>query len=251
MTASNSSEAAVLGQLKQIFPHHSSSLLRNAATQHNFDLELTIANLLAADTHEQKPLQVGLLTVECAPQPAASVDGVSRAPHCHRCRNCSSLEIGCERASQKYGREAGTLSRSSSSQGAHLAQACPFSRSIQHSMQGRRRTTAGSSPAWVVAAAAEYGHRPGRPSMTAPCQQGPRPTAVAATALTSDHILPWTTQAGKISRAHQLQRQRAAQLTAMPPHSATISPGCWARATRRSGRMPPRSSSGSGSRPPS
>jgi CUE domain len=58
MTASNSSEAAVLGQLKQIFPHHSSSLLRNAATQHNFDVELTIANLLAADTHEQKPLQV-------------------------------------------------------------------------------------------------------------------------------------------------------------------------------------------------
>lgn len=58
MTASRSSEVAVLGQLKQIFPHHSSSLLRNAATQHNFDLELTIANLLAADTHEQKPLQV-------------------------------------------------------------------------------------------------------------------------------------------------------------------------------------------------
>jgi CUE domain len=58
MTATRSSEAAVLGQLKQIFPGHSSSLLRNAATQHNFDLELTIANLLAADTHEQKPLQV-------------------------------------------------------------------------------------------------------------------------------------------------------------------------------------------------
>ena len=50
----------MLGQLKQIFPHHSSSLLRNAATQNNFDLELTIANLLAADTHEQKPLQVCL-----------------------------------------------------------------------------------------------------------------------------------------------------------------------------------------------
>ena len=153
MTASNSREAAVLGQLKQIFPHHSSSLLRNAATQHNFDLELTIANLLAADTHEQKPLQVGLLTVECPPQPAASVDGVSRAPHCHRCRNCSSLEIGFARASRESGREAGTPSRSSTNQGVPLSQPSPSSRSIQCNMHGRWSTTAGSSPPWAAAAA--------------------------------------------------------------------------------------------------
>lgn len=86
MTASKSSEAAVLGQLKQIFPHHSSSLLRNAATQHNFDLELTIANLLANDTHEQKPLQVCFCCL--ASRCAATAGNI-----CRRLTCASSLQV--------------------------------------------------------------------------------------------------------------------------------------------------------------
>lgn len=58
MTLSLPGEAAVLRELKDIFPHHSQSLLRNAATQHNFDLELTVANLLSDSTSDPKPLQV-------------------------------------------------------------------------------------------------------------------------------------------------------------------------------------------------
>lgn len=155
MTVSLPSEAAVLRELKDIFPHHSQSLLRNAATQHNFDLELTVANLLSDSSSEPKPLQVCMAHI-IRPNTA----GMHAWSHCgagnlmqearlsvhylpDRCRSCSSQRNGYVRASQKCGLVGGALC-----QIATLPQPC---RSTQRSVRSHGQTTAASSLASVAA----------------------------------------------------------------------------------------------------
>lgn len=54
------SEAAVVSELQGIFPQHHPSLLQAVAKQHNFQLELAVANILACENETEKPIKVRL-----------------------------------------------------------------------------------------------------------------------------------------------------------------------------------------------